>query len=125
MVNISSSTHIAFQSYQDAFNKEFFTLRNPRTEHVCSAGIRATRNNNVVERLNGTVRERNKTMRGLKNEDTPITKGFQIYYNFVKPHQSLKGQTPAQKAGIDILEENNWLDLIKRGVKHVNCRTKA
>jgi hypothetical protein len=70
------------QSYQDAFKKEFFTLRKPRTEHIRSAGIRATRRNNiVVERLNGTVRERNKVMRGLKKEETPIAKGFQIYYN--------------------------------------------
>ena len=106
------------QSYQDAFNKEFFTLRNPRTKHIRSAGIRATRrNNNNVERLNGTVRERNKTMRGLKKEDTPLTRGFQIYYNFIKPHQSLNGKTPAQKAGIEIgSEDNKWLQLIKQSM---------
>jgi transposase-like protein len=107
------------QSYNDAFKKEFFTLRNPRTQHIRSAGIRATRrNNNVVERLNGTVRERNKTMRGLKKEDTPITRGFQIYYNFVKPHQSLNEKTPAQQANIDLkLGKNKWLTLIQNAMR--------
>lgn len=55
-------------------------------------------------------------MRGLKKEDTPITRGFQIYYNFIRPHQALNGKTPAQKAGIEVVsekeEENKWLQLI-------------
>jgi len=64
------------------------------------------------------MRERNKVMRGLKSEDTPIAKGFQIYYNFVKPHQSLNGQTPAEKAGIGInSEKNRWLALIKESLR--------
>ena len=105
------------QSYSEAFKKEFFTLRNPRTEHVRSAGIRASRkNNNNIERLNGTVRERNKVMRGLKSEDTPIAKGFQIYYNFVRPHQALDGKTPSEKAGIGLEEQNKWLGLIKKSL---------
>jgi len=104
------------QAYHRAFNKEFFTRKNPRTKHIRSAGIRASRrNNNNVERLNGTVRERNKTMRGLKKEDTPITRGFQIYYDFVKPHMALNGKTPAQQANIDLeLGNNKWLSLVKR-----------
>jgi len=112
------------RSYQDAFKKEFFTLRNPRTKHIRSAGIRASRrNNNNVERLNGTVRERNKVLRGLKREDTPITRGFQIYHNFIKPHQALNQKTPAQKAGINLnLEKNRWLSIIKQSVK-AECKS--
>lgn len=72
-----------------------FTHRNPRTKHIRSAGIGATRRKtNVAERLNGPVRERNKAMRGVEREDTPVTKGFQIYYNLMKLHQALGGQTP-------------------------------
>jgi putative transposase len=109
-----SITTDGLQSYREAFNKEFFTLRNPRTQHIRSAGIRATRkNNNIVERLNGTVRERNKVMRGLKNEKTPINKGFELYYNFCKPHEALHGETPAQRAGIGIEGKNKWLTLIQ------------
>jgi transposase-like protein len=104
------------RAYQDAFKKEFFTLRNPRTEHIRSAGIRASRkNNNNIERLHGTIRERNKTMRGIKKEETPITKGFQIYYNFIRPHQALNGKTPAQQANINLeLGKNKWFSLIRK-----------
>lgn len=61
------------RAYQDAFNKEFFTLRNPRTMHVRLAGIRKETNNNIIERLHGTLRERTKVMRGLDNEDSAQT----------------------------------------------------
>jgi hypothetical protein len=71
-----------------------------------------------MERLNGEVRDREKVMRGLKRDDTPILKGLQIYHNFVRPHEGLRGQTPAEKAGIKVEGENKWLTLIqnaKRG----------
>ena len=50
-------------------------------------------NNNLVERLNGTVRERDKVMRGFKNEESAqqILEAFRAYYNFIRKHQSLKG----------------------------------
>jgi transposase-like protein len=110
------------QSYQDAFKRNFSPLEILELSIFVLPEFRASRrNNNVVERLNGTVRERNKVMRGLKNENTPISKGFQIYYNFVKPHQSLNGQTPAQKAGIGFgSEENKWLQLIKESLHNSN-----
>ena len=31
-----------------------------------------------------------------------IIDGFRIYYNFIRPHQSLNGKTPAQEANIDL-----------------------
>lgn len=36
------------------------------------------------------------------------------FYNFVRPHMALDGQTPAEAAGIDLnLEGNRWMQLIK------------
>jgi transposase-like protein len=52
------------RSYQDAITKEFFTLKAPRTQHVRIPNIRDKSNNNMVERLHGTIRQRNKVMRG-------------------------------------------------------------
>jgi len=46
------------------------------------------------------LRERDKVLRGMKSEDTPIREGFDIYYNFVRPHQALEGLTPADVAGL-------------------------
>jgi len=71
----------------------------------------------MVERLNGTVRERNKVMRGLEGDPIAqiIIDGFRIYYNFIKPHMALNGKTPAQKARVDLeLERDKWLSLIRK-----------
>jgi hypothetical protein len=52
-------------------------------------------------------------MRGLKRIDTPILKGYQIFHNFVRPHEALNGKTPAELAGIKVEGENKWLTLIQ------------
>ncbi len=67
-----------------------------------------------MERLNGTIRDREKTMRRFKKVDTPILKGCQIYHNYIREHQGLKEKkTPFEKCGIDIQGENKWLTLIQ------------
>jgi len=71
-------------------------------------------NNNIVERLQGTRRDREKVMRGLKTEETPIVPMQDTYYNYVRPHQTLEGKTPAEKAGVGIEGQNKWLGLIKK-----------
>ncbi len=70
-------------------------------------------NNNKMERMNGEVRDREKVMRGLKKEDSPILKGYQIYHNYIRPHEGLDGKTPADKAGIKVEGRNKWITLIE------------
>ncbi len=45
------------------------------------------------------------------------------FYNFVKPHVGLEGQTPAQVAGVGV-QGNKWLTLMKQALtdrsKHEN-----
>jgi len=111
------------RSYQDAITKEFFTLKAPKTEHVRIPNIRDRSNNNMVERLHGTIRQRNKVMRGLDDEATAQTMmdGMRIYYNFIRPHMALDGKTPAQKASIaNSSRPENWLSLIKKASKSNN-----
>ncbi len=108
------------RSYQDAITKEFFTLKAPRTEHVRIPNIRNRSNNNMVERLHGTIRQRNKVMRGLDKETSAQTmmEGMKIYYNFIRPHMALNGKTPAQQAKIaDNSTPENWKSLIKKASK--------
>jgi len=69
--------------------------------------------NNKMERLNGEIRDREKVMRGLERADTPILTGYQIYHNFMRPHEGLNGKTPAEAAGIEIRGRNKWLTLIQ------------
>lgn len=82
-------------------------------EHIREITIRGKIHNNKMERMNGELRDREKVMRGLKNMDTPILKGYQIYHNFVRTHESLMGRTPADLAGIEVKGDNKWLTLIQ------------
>jgi putative transposase len=77
--------------------------------------IRDRSNNNMVERLHGTIRQRNKVMRGLDDIETAQTMmdGLRIYYNFIRPHGALNGKTPAQKANIET-DKAEWMALIKK-----------
>ena len=108
------------QSYRDAFNKEFFTLRNPRSRHVNAiklTGHEWNENNNKMERLNGSIRDREKTMRGIKKTTTKVLPGMQIYHNFVRPHEALEGKTPAEACGIVVEGENKWITLIQNAAR--------
>jgi len=51
-------------------------------------------------------------MRGLKKEDILILKGYQLFHNFVRPHEGLDGKTPAEACGIEIKGKNKWMTLI-------------
>ena len=89
-----------------------------RPKHIANAGVRKRHsNNNRIERLNGTLRERVKVQRGWKSYDSNIAEGQRIHYNFVKPHEALECQTPAQVAGIGIEGENKWLSLLRNAIK--------
>jgi transposase-like protein len=77
-------------------------------------------NNNKMERMNGEIRDREKTMRGLKQRRTPILQGYQIYHNYIRPHEALNGKTPADACGITIEGKNKWLTLIQNASKKQN-----
>ncbi len=112
-------------SYIRAIKKEFAPSVT-RIKHIHNVGIKDQVNNNVLERLHGTVRERNKVQRGLKKVDTQIINGQRIYYNFIRPHQALGGATPSQVAGVDLpLGNNKWLELMKKSLSDkTNLPTK-
>ena len=69
-----------------------------------SQGIRAEINNNLSERLQGTIRDRDKTLRGLKARETgqACVDGLALHYNYFRPHESLKGKRPAEAAGAEL-----------------------
>ncbi|MGI0015434.1 MAG: hypothetical protein ACREBU_18610 [Nitrososphaera sp.] len=85
----------------------------PDAKRVDNCGIAKRENNNRIERLNGTLRERTKVQRGWKTARTSLAEGNRIQYNFVKPHITLDGQTPAAVAGIGVADKNKWLGLLK------------
>jgi len=105
--------------YKPAFNKVFWTMRkDTRPQLIQRVGIRTRETNNIVERLHGTLKDRTKPMRGFKSYESTkaILEGFTIHYNYVRPHQSIDGKTPAQVAGIKT--SNNWKTLIEQATKY-------
>jgi len=69
--------------------------------------------NNIVERLNGTCREKFKVMRGVKTSNSIIPHGMMINYNFIRPHMSLDGETPAVAAGV-MKDKVTWSELFNK-----------
>jgi len=41
-----------------------------------------------------------------------------LYYNFIKPHESLDGKTPSEEAGITIEGNNKWLTLMRKSIQY-------
>jgi putative transposase len=69
--------------------------------------------NNEMERINGEVRDREKVIRGIKKEDSPALKGYQLFHNFIRPHMSVHGKTPDEMCGIKMEGENKWKTIIE------------
>lgn len=99
--------------YKSALRSEFYD-HHQNTKHIADVALQSGMNN-AIERMHGTFREREKVMRGIKSMETPIFEGNRIYHNFVRPHESLGGKTPAEAAGIGV--SGGWEGLIKRSVK--------
>ncbi|WP_231911866.1 DDE-type integrase/transposase/recombinase [Candidatus Nitrosotalea okcheonensis] len=101
-------------NFQQAYMKEFWARPlEQRTEHIRHIHFKNDMNNNKMERLNGEIRDREKTMRGLKKMDTPILKGYEIFHNYVRPHMGLDGKTPSEACGIKVEGDNKWITLIQ------------
>ena len=85
-------------SYVPAIKQVF-----PDAEHIQSEGIRAELNNNLSERLQGTIKDRQKTLRGLEHLESgqQYLDGWAINYNMFREHEGVKGQTPAEMAGVN------------------------
>ena len=96
-------------SYVPAIKEVF-----PDTEHIQSEGIRAHVNNNLSERLQGTIRAREKTLRALDSLETgqQYFDGWQVHYNLFREHEGIKGQTPAEMAGVNP-PFTEWADVVR------------
>jgi transposase-like protein len=104
-------------AYVDGYNKVFYTMKKEgRPELIRSVGIRNIHNQNAVERLHSTLKNRLHAARGLKDEETVRTllEGWVVHYNYVRKHQTIK-MTPAQASGLNV--EPDWNVLVKEATK--------
>ena len=71
--------------------------------------------NSLAERLHGTIRDREKVMRGMQTKATAqkIIEAMRIHYNYCREHSKFK-KTPAEKAGIQLDLEGNKIESLIR-----------
>ena len=86
----------------------------PDAEHIQSEGLRARVNNNLSERLQGTIRDREKTLRGLQGLESGqrYFDGWAINYNLFREHEGVDHQTPAEMAGVNP-PFKEWADVVR------------
>ncbi|HEY1198588.1 MAG TPA: DDE-type integrase/transposase/recombinase [Thermoplasmata archaeon] len=118
--------------YPEAIKKEFMRRRLPTdpprdmkhahfsyfTPHRVVPSIRAPESNNILERLNGTSKDRTKTMRAYDNEDgaEALSLGWKVHYNMIRDHLAL-GTTPGVAAGIAPLPGFRWRAILDLAVR--------
>jgi transposase-like protein len=105
-------------AYDEAYNKVFNSrIKAIRVEWIRRVGIRARETNNMVERLHGTLKDRARPMRGLKNDESSqeLLNGYVINYNFCRKHSVIKS-TPAEMTGLQ--EVKGWQQLIEKSHYH-------
>lgn len=85
------------------------------TKHIRTKPFTVENNTNLIERFHGTLKDRTKVMRGLKDIKTAklITEGWLLHYNYLRPHESLNGKTPAEVAGVKY-PYHNWRDIVAK-----------
>jgi transposase-like protein len=99
----------------DKLNSYLDVFYGKGAEHIQGGIARAGEDNTqMIERFHGTLKQRTKVMRGLKNFETALdfTEGWLAHYNYLRPHESLQGKTPAEVAGINY-PYHNWADIIR------------
>ena len=99
------------RSYQPALRDVL-----PKTKHYQSEGLAAEINNNLSERLQGTFRDRIKTLRGLDTIESGqgYLDGWTLNYNLFRKHQSLRNRTPGQAAKV-VAPYTEWADVVRAG----------
>ena len=113
--------HDGLRTYDEAYQKELYTLKSPRIENVRSIGSNENGLNPKVERLNGTVRDRESVMHGMDTAESAqeLMDAMRIHYNFIRPNSAIGGQTSAEAAGINLnLKENKTEQLMRQAAVH-------
>jgi transposase-like protein len=84
------------------------------TQHIQSKPFTSVNSTNIIERFQGTLKDRTKIVRGFKNMDTAklLTEAWLVHYNFFKEHETLGNIPPAVKMGATPVKD--WAEVVSR-----------
>jgi transposase-like protein len=82
------------------------------TKHIQSTPFTDVNSTNIIERFQGTLKDRTKVVRGFKNMDTArlLTQAWLVHYNFFKEHTTLGNVPPAVKMGATPITD--WSEVV-------------
>jgi transposase-like protein len=85
------------------------------TKHIQSKPFTDVNFTNIIERFQGTLKDRTKIIRGFRNMRTAelLTDAWLVHYNFFKEHEALGSIPPAQKMGI-ATPLRNWAEVVSQ-----------
>ncbi len=91
------------QAYRKAYRKVWGNKRVSQDNKIYTR-LKADKDkrNNIIERVQGTIRERVKVMRGFKKQYSAnaILDLLIVWYNYIRIHQGIK-TTPAEKSSVN------------------------
>ena len=124
---ITICTTDGYTAYEDVVKKTFGYNNKLGKHNVFHNKVTASKRegfNIMIERLHNNIRQRTKTFRGFHGSvesANSIMKGWEIYYNFITKHQTLK-RCPFELAIPELKDKlkvpNKWLALIELANKN-------
>lgn len=117
---VTTITTDGYTAYENVVKKTFGWSNKKQSYSVGHNKVTASKGegfNIMIERLHNSIRERTKIFRGFHGSvesAEAIMKGYEIFYNFIRKHQSIR-KCPYELAIPDLLliSENKWLELIR------------
>ena len=117
---VTTITTDGYTAYENVVKKTFGWSNKEQRYAIRHNKVTASRGegfNIMIERLHNSIRERTKIFRGFHGSvesAEAIMRGYEIFYNFIRKHQSIK-KCPYELAipNLILTSENKWLELIK------------
>ena len=117
--NVTTITTDGFHAYIKSVKKTFGynnKIHQFNVHHNISIACIEGHFNIYIERLHNSIRERTKTFRGfhgsIESADS-IMKGYEIFYNFIRKHQSINCCPYELATNLKLNNPNKWLGLIE------------
>jgi transposase-like protein len=115
---VTTITTDGLLTYENSIKKVFgyYNLKKGLIRHNRVNASKGEGFNLYIERLHNSIRERTKTFRGFHgciDSANSIMKGYSIFYNFIRKHQSIKCCPYELATDLKLNSENKWLELIQ------------